>query len=147
MFIVTIFTFFIFSALALSLIYLSQLYLRLAGYKKNSALLDYSSENGIKDGFHHLMEAVSSASAPVAVSEERYSQLRNSTIKAKPEILEEILGLHLPVEIREAEERMTWRSQTSGLLEKITEEEAYFSARFKLLINSEGGLKNMRGGG
>lgn len=142
MFIVTIFSFFIFSALALSLIFLSQLYLRLGGYRKNSALLDYSSENGIKEGFHHLMEAVSGASLPLVISEERYNQLGDSTRNAEPRIVEETLSLHLPVEIQEVGERMTWRSQTSGLLEKMSEGENYFCARFKLLVDSEGGLKN-----
>jgi len=141
-FIVTIFSFFIFSVLALSLIFLSQLYLRLGGYRKNSALLDYSSENGIKEGFHRLMQAVSGASLPAVISEEKYNQLGDNTRNAEPRIVEETLGLHLPVDIQETGERMTWRSKTSGLLEKISEGETFFSARFKLSINSEGGLKN-----
>ena len=141
-FIVTIFSFFIFSALALCLIFLSQLYLRLGGYRKNSALLDYSSENGIKEGFHRLMEAVSGADLPIVISEEKYNQLGDSARNAELGIVEETLGLHLPVEVQETGERMTWRSQTSGLLERISEGEGYFCARFKLLVDSEGGLKN-----
>jgi len=142
MFIVTIFSFFIFSALALSLIFLSQLYLRLGGYRKNSALLDYSSENGIKEGFDRLMEAASSASLPIVISEEKYNQLEDSARNAELRIVEEIMDLRLPVEIQETEERMIWHSQTSGTLEKISQGEGYFRARFKLLINSEGGLEN-----
>jgi hypothetical protein len=142
MFIVTVFTFFIFSALALSMIFLSQVYLRLGGFRKNSVLLDYSSENGIKDGFHYLMKAMSSAPLPLVISEEKFSQLRDSTKNADVRIIEEALGIHLPVEIHEGGGQMIWRSQATGVLETIFEGENFFSARFKLLIDSEGGLKN-----
>jgi hypothetical protein len=142
MLIVTIFIFFIFTALALSLIFLSQVYLKLAGYRKNSALLDYSSENGIKDGFRYLMEAISRASLPLVISEEKYNELRDSTKNAEARIIEETLGVHLPVEIHEDGKEMIWRSQTNAVLEKIMERENYFSARFRLMIESEGALKN-----
>jgi hypothetical protein len=142
MFIVTIFTFMIFAVLALSLIFLTQVYLKVSGYRKNSALLDYSSENGIKNGFHYLIEAMSSAALPLVISEERYGQLRESARNAEARILEEALGIRLPVEILEDEEGMSWSSRASGFLEKISEGENYFSARFKLLIDSEGKLKN-----
>ena len=142
MFIVTIFTFLVFAVLALSLIFLTQVYLKVSGHRKNSALLEYSSENGIKEGFHYLIEAMSNAALPLVISEERYGQLRDSTKNAEVRILEEALGIRLPVEILEDEEEMSWNSRASGFLEKISEGENYFSARFKLLIDSEGKLKN-----
>jgi hypothetical protein len=54
--IVTIFLFLAFSTLALGLIFISQVYLQVGGYKKNSSRLDYCSENGIKEGFHLLAD-------------------------------------------------------------------------------------------
>jgi hypothetical protein len=142
MFIVTVFSFFIFSVLALSMIFLSQVYLRLGGFRKNSAALDYSSENGVKKGFHYVLEAMSSAPRLLVISEEKFSELRDATRNSDIKIIEETTGLRLPVEIHEEGGDMAWTSRVSGLFERMVEEESFFSARFKLLIDSEGRLKN-----
>jgi hypothetical protein len=142
MFIVTVFSFFIFSVLALSMIFLSQVYLRLGGFRKNSAALDYSSENGIKSGFHYVLDAISSAPRLLVISEEKFSELRDGTKNAGTKIIEETSGLRLPIEIHEEGGDISWTSRASGLFERMVEEDNFFSARFNLLIDSEGRLKN-----
>jgi hypothetical protein len=142
MIIATIFTFFVFSTLALSVIFLSQVYLRLGGFRKNSALLEYSSENGLKSGFRYLLQAVSNAPRPVVISEERLSQLREDARNNGAKIVEATIGLSLPLEINEAEGAMDWRIRVNGSPDRISEEEDFFSACFDVQVDSEGGLKN-----
>jgi hypothetical protein len=142
MIIAIMFTFLVFSTLALSSIFLSQVYLRLGGFRKNSVLLEYSSENGLKSGFHHLLQAVSNSPRPVLVSEERLSQLREDAGNSGAKIIEATIGLPLPLEINEAEGAMNWRSRVDGRPENVSDDGDFFSARFEVRIDSEGGLKN-----
>ncbi len=65
---VSVFLFFIFSTLGLSMLYFSQIYLKLSAYKKNSTLLAYASENGIKLGFDHLLNLLSQTMTPSLLS-------------------------------------------------------------------------------
>jgi hypothetical protein len=62
---VSVFLFFIFSTLGLSMLYFSQIYLKLSAYKRNSTVLDYASENGIKLGFNHLLNKLSQTTTPM----------------------------------------------------------------------------------
>ena len=51
---VVIFLLFVFSALGLSMIFMSGLHLRINGWRKFSVFLDYASENGLKRGLSDL---------------------------------------------------------------------------------------------
>jgi hypothetical protein len=143
MFIVTIFCFFVFSTLALGLIFLSQIHLKLNGLRKNSILLDYASENGIKTGFHDLMKALSHATGPRVISKEDYERLRESTANAQLRLIEETVERSFPVVILETGEGLMWKSQTNCFLDSFTEAENFFLAQFRLDIDSEGWLKSL----
>ncbi len=143
MFIVTIFCFLAFSTLALGLVFLSQVHLKLNGLRKNSVLMDYASENGIKAGFHDLMKALGSIASPRVISRDDYERLRESTAKAHLRLVEETLERSFPVVIFDTEEELMWKSQTNCLFESFTEAENFFHAQFRLEIDSEGWLKSL----
>ena len=89
---VSVFLFFIFSTLGLSMLYFSQIYLKLSAYKRNSTLLDYASENGIKLGFNHLLNLLSQTITPSLLSPHETNELRKNTINKGSEIVEKLLG-------------------------------------------------------
>jgi hypothetical protein len=139
---VSVFLFFVFSSLGLSMLYFSQVYLKLSAYKKNSTLLDYASENGIKLGLDHLLSLLSQKASPSLLSEEESNELREDTINKGSEIVEKLLGWHLPLQNSQAWENFSWRSITNFHFERIEEIEDYFHATYKADISSEGRIKN-----
>jgi hypothetical protein len=140
---VSVFLFLAFSTLALGLIFISQVYLQVGGYKKNSSRLDYCSENGIKEGFHYLAAAIGSAPSPAVITEERYIELRDDARGLGCVLLEEASGIHFPIQINAQEERMVWLSRTDCLLDKFVERDDFFLAGYILPIESEGQLKSL----
>ncbi len=141
---VSVFLFFIFSTLGLSMLYFSQIYLKLSAYKKNSTLLAYASENGIKLGFDHLLNLLSQTVSPSLLSPHESIELREDTINKGSEIVEKLLGLRLPVQNSQAWEHLGWESITNFYFEKIEEKEDYFHATYKTEISSKGKIKNFK---
>jgi len=141
---VSVFLFFIFSTLGLSMLYFSQIYLKLSAYKKNSTLLDYASENGIKLGFDHLLNLLSQTVSPSLISPQESIELREDTINEGSEIVEKLLGSHLTFQNSQAWENLGWESITNFYFEKIEEKEDYFHALYRTEISSEGKIKNFK---
>lgn len=138
------FILFILSVFGLSLLYLSQIHLRMSAYKKNSTIFEYAAENGIKRGFNNLLELLSQASTPSILSSEHLDQLRENAWSNCPGIIEEILGVKLPLATSETWERQIWKSTTHFFLERIIEQENYFLALYRVSINSEGKIENFK---
>ncbi len=141
---VAVFIFFVFSVLGLGLLYLSQIHLKFGGYKKNSILLDYASENGIKQGLHDCLETLSNASSPAVISQEELDILRKNAIKDETRLVHALLGTQLPLFQSNSWENLSWQSSTGFRLEKIEEEEDYFRATYNAEIRSEGRIKKFR---
>ncbi|NIM58473.1 MAG: hypothetical protein GTO16_05955 [Candidatus Aminicenantes bacterium] len=141
---VSVFLFFIFSALGLSMLYFSQIYLKLSTYKKNSTLLDYASENGIKLGLDHLLNLLSQTVSPSLLSQQGSNELREDTVNKGYEIVEKLLGARLPLNNSQSWESVGWQSSTNFYFERIEEKEDYFHAFYKAEISSEGRIKNFK---
>ncbi len=141
--IVTAFLFLAFGTLALGLIFLSRVHLKIGGYERHSRLLDYASENGIKDGFHYLVSAIAKAPLPAIITEERYAELRDDARSSGIILAEEAAGLRFPVQQQAQEERMVWRSRTECRLQNIADGEGFVLARFALPVQSEGRLRSI----
>lgn len=142
--VVSVFIFFIFSTLGLSMLYLSQIHLKLSGHKKNSILLDYASENGIKQGFCLLFNLLSQASSASPLTPEEAEELRNNVQEKSAEIIERILGTSLPLVSSENWEKLGWESITDFYFEEMIEKEDYFKASYNALIHSEGKIRNFK---
>jgi hypothetical protein len=141
---VSVFLFFIFSTLGLSMLYFSQIYLKLSAYKKNSTLLDYASENGIKLGLDRLINLLSHTVSPSLLSRQESNELREDTINEGSEIVEKLLGSRLPLRNSQSWENLGWESITNFYFERIEEKEDYFHAFYKAEISSKGRIKNFK---
>lgn len=139
---ITVFLFFVFSSLGLSMLYLSQIHLKLSGYKKNSLLLDYASENGIKQALAQLIPLLSSSSSPRVLSPGEKDELKKDARNGGYQIIEKLTAKETPIINSDCWENLEWRSQTHFLLQTIKEKKGYFKAVYKTVISSEGKLKN-----
>jgi hypothetical protein len=139
-FVTTVYTLLAFTTLALGMVVLSQVYLRVAGLRRNSCQLGYASENGIKSGFQHLREAVREISGPLLITDLCALDLMDSVRNGEVRILEEHLGLRFPVIIKETAEDVSWQSRTECQLESMVDGPGYVSAQFKLPIQSSGAI-------
>jgi hypothetical protein len=141
--IVTVFLFLAFTTLALGLVFISQIYLKVGGYEKNSSRLEYGSENAVKEAFHQVASAIQSAPSPAAVSEERYAELLDDVRANGTRLLEETAGLRFPVQIRSQEGSLLWQSRTDCKLERAVERDGHFLAVYGLPVQAEGRLRGL----
>jgi hypothetical protein len=141
--IVTIFLFLAFTTLALGLIFLSQVYLQIGGYEKNSSRLEYSSENGLKEAFHRLAAAFAGAPSPAVLSEERCRDLQDDARSRGNRLLEEAASIRFPIQVQGQAEGMVWESRTDCRLEKLVDRDGFSLAAFGLPVQAEGGLGNL----
>jgi hypothetical protein len=139
---ISVFFFFLFTTLGLGLIYLSQVYLKLSAFKKNSVIMEYASENGIKLGFSHVAELISQAASPTVITEPHWGELRENARAGGLRTLEEALGSNLPIEIEETGEDQTWHALIHFSRDTFSDRGGYFLADFKGTIDSEGSLIN-----
>jgi len=139
---ISVFIFFVFSTLGLGLLYLSQAYLKMSAYKKNITFGDFSSENGIKQGFGQLAGLVSAYYSPAILSEDSYQELLENARGGGLRAIEEALGINFPVELRETWGGQAWSYSTQFTQSQFMEDEAYFLTENRGKITSEGSLKD-----
>jgi hypothetical protein len=135
---------FVFSTLGLGLLYLSQVYLKTSGYRKNSLVLDYSSENGIKKGLNYLLCLMGGRTSPLFLSEEQTEELRADARNGGARAVEETLSARFPLVLEETCHEQTWKSETQAALKKVEERDDSFAATYRLSVGSEGHLSNFR---
>ncbi len=141
---VSVFLFMIFSTLGLSMLYFTGIYLRISAYKKNSTLLDYASENGIKHGFNQLLGSLAQSSFLVFLSPEEFSALWTDTQNEGVGTVETLIGQKLPLRTDQDWENLEWKSTSDFSLEQIEEKENFFKAVYSASIRSEGKIKNFK---
>ena len=140
--IVAVFTLFVFTVLGLGMLYLSQIYLKFSAFKKNSILLDYSTENGIKQGFHQLLSSLTQASSLSVLAYQEAAQLKEEVLNNSLGLIERFLGTEIPLRHSSSWENLSWKSETSFSLEKFEEKEDYVKMTYQASILSEGKIKN-----
>lgn len=137
----TVFLFIVFSTLGLGMLYLTQAYLKISAYKKNTLLLEYASENGIKQGYGHLHDLVSLASSPILITESETSQfLADSRIQGNA-VVQRVLGCGLPLFLSDSWERLAWESLSDFQLVRLREEPEYFLVEYRARISATGKLQ------
>ncbi len=141
---VSVLLFIVFSTLGLGMIYLSQVYLKMSAFKKNSIILDYASENGVKQGFDQLVQLLSLKSSPFVITEERRSELQSDAMGKGMDTVVELLEEEIPLTRVETWENLRWTSITTFFLQKFYDYEDYFRAIYTGLIDSEGAIENFR---
>lgn len=138
---VSVFVFFVFSTLGLGLVYLSQAYLKLSAYQKNSMLSAFSSENGIKQGYAQLAQLVSGKYFPPILSESQYKELKDDAMGGGTKAIEEALGVLLPERFGETWGGQSWSGAAQFGPARILESDGYFLAETKGEITAEGSLE------
>jgi len=139
---ISVFIFFVFSTLGLGLLYLTQAYLKMSANKKNITLMDFSSENGVKQGFGRLAGLISANYSPAILSEDSYQELREDARGGGLRAMEEALGINFPVEIRETWGGQAWSCSTQFTQSQFMEDATYFLTENRGEIESAGSLKN-----
>jgi hypothetical protein len=141
---VSVLLFIAFSTLGLGMIYLSQVYLKMSAFKKNSIILDYASENGVKQGFDQLVHLLSLKNSPSIITEERRSELQRDAMSKGMDTVVEFLEEEIPLILDETWENLRWTSITTFFLQKFYDYEDYFRTIYTGLIDSEGAIENFR---
>lgn len=141
------FLFFLFSSLGLSLIYLSQVYLKLSGYKKNVILLDYASENGIKAALQHLQDKLDHGPSPFILSQEEIPSLWSDVSNGGTRLPERYLGGELPLLVSGSWDKLKWDSTTGFSVVEAEERDGWFQATFKTDLFSRGSLAHFQPSG
>lgn len=131
-----------FSIFGLGLIFLSHIHLKVSAAKRNTTVLAYAAENGIKQGFHHLINLLSEASAPSLLSASDLSRLREKAQREATGFIEEVLDAELPLSDSESWENQSWESNTHFSLERVKDQETYFFTLYSFSINSRGMMEN-----
>ncbi|MFQ6038833.1 MAG: hypothetical protein ACE5LV_09480, partial [Candidatus Aminicenantales bacterium] len=115
--------FFVFSTIGLSLLQLTQIYLKTSGFRRNSLFLDYAAENGVKLGFAMLRDRLGPLSSPIVLTEEESMILRADSARGGKAVGERALGCDMPLMAAEQWERMEWEASVDLRLMKIREYE------------------------
>jgi len=128
----------------MGMLYLSQVYLKLSAYKKNSLILEFASENGIKQNFDQFHTLLSQNSSPLVLSEEEEMEFREDSLNKGTKIIQELLASEIPLIQASSWEKMSWKGQTNFSLDHITEKNDFFRSAYKVEIQSTGFLENFK---
>ncbi|MFQ6068981.1 MAG: hypothetical protein ACE5LC_00490 [Candidatus Aminicenantales bacterium] len=138
------FMIFLFSIFSLSLVVLTHLHLRLSLNRRNLVLIEYSAENGIKQGVGTLLSLLKPYSSPQPLSREEFEKLREMALSSGKMFIEKVLGENIPLCSSETWEHQCWKNEVQLLKKKFVENEHCFRILFEVLIDSEGKIKNFR---
>ena len=141
---VVVFLFFVFSGLGLSMIYLSQVHLKMNAYRKSSLLVDFASENGLKRGLGDLTDALDAAGGSGALEEATLEEFRAAPAALLPRLLEEGLGVVFPRRLEESEAGANWESLATCAMKSAEDRGGYFRVAAALTVTSSGGLDRLR---
>lgn len=137
----TVFLFIVFSTLGLGMLSLTQVYLKISAYRKNTLLLEVASENGIKQGYNHLHDLVSLASSPILITESDTSQFLDDSRTQGNAVVQRVLGCRLPVFLTDRWERLAWESLSDFNLVRLREEPEHFFLEYRARISATGRLQ------
>lgn len=141
---ISAFLFFAFSAIGLGMLYLSQIYLKLGMYKKNAIVLEYATENGIKDAYHQLTQLLRQIPSPIILSPERTEELHDDALAQGIKTAQEFLSQTPPLTIEDYWENLSWSAQTDFAVKSVDEFEDYFHEFLEVQMQSEGSLTNFK---
>ncbi len=136
--------FIVFTTLGLGILYLSQISLRISAYKRNSILLDYASENGIKQGFDHLLSLLSQSASPFILSLDEVDRLREDALAGGLKLINQTLGSQFPIKGADSWENLNWHYNITFHLEQFKDQKDYFQTIYRALISSKGNLVNFK---
>jgi len=140
----SLFISFVFCSLGMGMLLMSQIYMKISAYKKDIILLNYASENGIKQGYAFLMDRISGQSSPILLSDLEMEALKEDTLQGGTHTIEKLVGTEIPLYKTSSWKRMSWECQTAWALDHMEIEGKSFQANFTVFIESRGTLQNFK---
>jgi len=128
----------------MGMLLMSQIYMKISAYKKNTILLNYASENGIKQGYAFLLDRISGQSSLILLSDLEMEALKEDTLQGGTHIIEKLVGTENLFYKTSSWKWMSWEYQTEWALDHIEIEEKSFQANFDVTIESRGTLQNFK---
>jgi hypothetical protein len=107
-------------------------------------LLEYASENGIKQGYDHLHDLLLQAASPILLAEGEALQFLDDCRAQGNAAVQRMLGCGLPVALADSWGRLAWESLSDFQLTGLREEQEYFLVDYKGRIASTGRLQGFK---
>lgn len=132
------FLFLVFSVLCLGLLLMAQVHLNIGRFRKDSVVLDYAAENGVKKGFAEVAAFAAGSLGLVPVSEEGMQALRVQPGETFDAILDVLLGDRGPWEWSESAGQMSWRSRVDWAPAAVEDLGQFLRLEVRFSVNSAG---------
>ena len=139
-----VFVFFIFSALGLSLILLTQVYQKSLGYRRLAGSLAYAAENGVKLGLAEVLGRLEALPAYRPLAPELVDIYKEDVAGAGGLVLTDALGLRFPHIALEEWRDFVWQTRVAGELVSSADEGAWIQARYSLAFAGEGRIAGVQ---
>jgi hypothetical protein len=131
-----------FSVLALGIVYLSQIHLRLVGYKINAVRLDLAAENGLKDGFARASDLLDSTPIPQYLTSVEYDELRWDAVQGGPGVLRSLLNSDIPLHQEGQTSSQVWENQVNFAPARLRLFDPYFNASYRVEVKTRARVHN-----
>jgi hypothetical protein len=128
----------VFSAIGLSLVFLTQVSLRSGLIKKNTTVLDTMAENGLKQGYLSLADLLAGRPFPLPLEEDRLAVLRADAEKKGTALVEEALGRPAQWAVGDVWGACSWQGGVSVAPERFEDLDSFIRAEFKAVIRGQG---------
>jgi hypothetical protein len=123
------------------MLYLTQVYMKTSAYRKNTMLLEYAAENGIKQGYDRLREYFALAPSPLLITETEAFQFLQDARAQGNAAVQRALGIGLPLVSDDRWEKMSWESFADFQFSRLHERPHYFFVEYRGEIFSSGQLQ------
>lgn len=127
----------LFSVLGLGLMTTNQIYMYLNSHRKNARLLNFAVENGIKRGFHRI---INSASPLVPIGSKDFLSIRENALSGGDLACTFVFGETSGLSLAERWKNLLWDCTPDFILEDAEVEEEFFSSHYALFLESVGRL-------
>jgi hypothetical protein len=133
-----------FAILGMSMVLLVQVHLRVGAGRKNSVILDYASENGIKQALTDVSSRLEDGKTLAEISKAQEAAYRSDARSGGCGIAEDFFGWKFPRLVRETWKETNWESTTACSPEIIEDREEFTSVAYGFRIDSVGSLAMFR---
>ena len=133
-----------FSVLGTSMLLLSQIHMKAGAGRKLSLLLDYASENGIKQALGPFITGLDFGDTLVAIPPDLAAAYKEDALRGGRRIAADFLGWEFPLEDRETWDGTSWSATTSCPALRAEDRGEYVSVTYGIRIDAEGSLAGFK---
>jgi len=137
----TVLLFFVFTSLGLGMLYLTRVYMEMSAYRRNTSILEYASENGIKQGYQRLLGLLNGSPGPVLTTDGEVEVFRTDAEKGGDLLAEKVLGGDLPFVVSGTWGNMEWEGEVAFEPAAVADREEYFQVDYAGRVSATGRMK------